>query len=54
MLRALLLNPKVSAYTYIFGNYYFKTTPIVPPGKKAVLNSKPGQCLTWYLNGESV
>ena len=28
------LNPKISAYTYIFGNYDFNTTLIEPPGKK--------------------
>ena len=53
MLRASRLNPKISAYTYICGNYDFNTTPIAPPGTKVVVHSKPYQRLTWYLNVES-
>ena len=53
MLRASQLNPKILAYTYIFGHYDFNTTPIVPPGIKIVVHSKPDQCLTWDLNGET-
>ena len=34
MLQASLFNTKISAYTYIFGNYDFNTTLIEPPGKK--------------------
>ena len=32
MLRASRLNPKISAYTYMFVNYDFNTTPIAPLG----------------------
>ena len=53
MLQASRLNPKISAYTYIFGNYYFNTTPIAPPGTKVVFHYKPCQRLTWYLNAEA-
>ena len=53
MLRASRLNPKILAYTYIFGQYYFNTIPIVPPGINIVVHSKPDQFLTWYLNGET-
>ena len=52
MLRSSRLNPKISAYTHIFGKYDFSTTPIAPPGTKVVVHSKPDQCLTWYLSGE--
>ena len=54
MLQASRLNPKISAYTYIFGNYDYNTTPISPPGTKVVVNSKPDQRLTWDLNGEAI
>ena len=54
MLQDSRLNPEISAYTYIFGNYDFKYTPITPPGTKVVVHSKPYQRLTWDLNGESV
>ena len=54
MLRASILNSKISAYTYIFGNYDFNTTPIEPADKRLVGHYKPDQRLTWYLNGESV
>ena len=53
MLRASRLNPKISAYTYSFGNYDFNTTPIEPPGTRVVIHSKPHQRLTWELNGEA-
>ena len=49
MLRASWLNPKISAYTYIFGKYDFNATPIAPPGKKLVVHSNPYQHLTWYF-----
>ena len=52
MLQYLQLNPKISAYTFIFASYDFNTTPIAPPGTKVVVNYKPYQRLTWELNGE--
>ena len=53
MLRASKLNPKISAYTYIYGNYDLNITTISPPGTKAVVHSKPDQRLTCCLNGEA-
>ena len=52
MLQYLQLNPKISAYTYIFASYDFNTTPIASPGTRVVVNYKPYQRLTWELNGE--
>ena len=51
-LRSSRSNPKLSAYTYIFGEFYFASTPLAPPGTKIVAHIKSGQKLTWELNGE--
>ena len=32
LLRTLRTNPKISAYAYLFGNFDFNKTPLVPPG----------------------
>ena len=34
LLRSSRENPKISAYTYIFGKFNFNATPLAPPGKK--------------------
>ena len=52
MLRASRSNPKVSAYTYVFGEFDFASTPMAPPGTKIVTHRKPNNRGTWELNGE--
>ena len=53
MLRVSRLNPKISAYTYIFGNYGFNTTTIADPGTKLIVHFKPYKLLTWVLDVEA-
>ena len=36
LLRASRSNPKISAYTYVFGEFNFLATPLAPPGTKIV------------------
>ena len=46
-------NPKLSAYSYLFGSYDFNKTPMDPPGTKVVIHQKPSQHASWDLNGKS-
>ena len=41
LLRASRSNPKISAYTHIFGEFNFSATPLAPPGTKIVTHVKP-------------
>ena len=52
LLRVARINPKLSAYTYIFGEFNFLATPLAPPGTKIVTHIKPNNRGTWELNGE--
>ena len=52
LLRASRANPKLSAYTFLFGNFDFTATPLAPPGTKVVVHKKSDQRRTWELNGE--
>ena len=52
LLRAARVNPKLSAWAYLFGQYDYNTTPIVPPGTKVVVHSKPEERASWAPNGE--
>ena len=45
-------NPKLSAYTYMFGEFDFVAIPLAPPGTKVIAHIKSGQKLTWELNGK--
>lgn len=52
LLRNATTNPKLSAYSYLFGNYNFLKHPMAPPGIKVVAHSKPGIRQSWQPNGE--
>ena len=52
LLRSARVNPKLSAYSYIFGDFNFTSTPMAPPGTKIVAHIKPNNRGTWELNGE--
>jgi hypothetical protein len=53
LLRTARVNPKLSAYAYIFGEFNFSATPLAPPGTKIVAHIKSDQRRTWELNGET-
>ena len=53
MLQTARSNPKLFAYTYIFGEFNFSATPLDPPGTKVVAHVIPTVCGTWELNGEA-
>jgi hypothetical protein len=52
LLRSLRVNPKVSAYAYLNGNFDFNKTPLAPPEIKVVIHLKPDQRAEWSYHGE--
>ena len=51
MLRSARVNPKLSAYAYVFGEFNFSATPLAPPGTKVVSHHKPDQRKSWGPQG---
>ena len=52
LLRSARTNSQLLAYTYMFGEFNFASTPLAPPGTKVMVHIKPcGRC-TWELNGD--
>ena len=52
LLRTSRLNPNLSAYALLNGNFDFNRTPMAPPGTKVVMHTKPKQRSTWGNHGE--
>lgn len=52
LLRSSRMNPKLSAYAQLFGQFDYNKSPIAPPGTKIVAHVKPSVHGTWDLNGE--
>ena len=51
LLRNARLNPKLSSYAFLFGNYDFNSWPMAPPGTKILIHEKPKQRSTWAPHG---
>ena len=51
LLRQSRINPNLSAYAQIWGQFDFNRTPLVPPGTKLILHEKPSQRTTWSALG---
>ena len=43
LLRTSRINPNLSAYAQIWGQFDYNKTPLVPPGTKVILHEKPQQ-----------
>ena len=52
LLRNSRANPKLSSYAYLFGNFDFNKTPMVPCGTKVVAHIKPDKNTSWGFKGE--
>ena len=52
LLRASRLNPKLSAWAFLFGEFDYMKTPLAPPGTKCLVHLKTSQRPTWSPNGE--
>jgi hypothetical protein len=51
LLRGSRLNPKLSAWAQLNGNFDFNRTPIAPPGIRVIVNEKPGARTSWSPHG---
>ena len=47
LLRSSRVNPSVSAYSYLYGQYDFKNTP----GTFVIVHEKIGDCTSWVHHG---
>lgn len=54
LLRSSRINPKLSAYSYIHGNFNFLTIPLAPPGTRIVAHINPEKKGSYEFNGEMV
>jgi hypothetical protein len=52
LLRNSRVNPKLSSYAYLFGNFDFNTTPLAPPGTRVQVQIKTGQRGSWSYHSE--
>ena len=52
LLRNARVNTKLSAWTYLFGNFNFNATPLAPPGTKILLHLKSKVRGSWSYHGE--
>ena len=51
IMRQCRINPKLSAYAYLFGQFDFNATPLAPPGTRVLAHEKPQQRKTWAPHG---
>lgn len=51
LLRNSRVNPKLSSWAYIFGNFDYNSTPLAPPGTKVVVHQKPQVRASWDPHG---
>ena len=51
LLRASRVNPSLSSYAYLNGNFNFTSTPLAPPGTKVVVHSKINNRPSWGSRG---
>jgi hypothetical protein len=52
LLRSSRVNPKLSSYAYLFGNFDFNKTPLAPPGTRVAVHLKPDQRASWAYHTE--
>jgi hypothetical protein len=51
-LRTSRINPKLSAATYIYGQYDFNRAPMAPPGTRIIAHETPNRRRTWAPHGQ--
>ena len=47
LLRNSWVNPHLSPYAYLFGQFDFNATPLAPAGTKVLVHEKPSQRASW-------
>jgi hypothetical protein len=51
LLRTSRINPRLSAWSQLNGNFDFNRTPMAPPGTKIISHSKPANRTSWAPHG---
>ena len=46
-LRQSRILPHLSAYTHIFGEFYYNRTPLAPPGTRILIHNRPNDIASW-------
>ena len=52
MLRISRCNPNLSVYAYLFGQFDYNKTPVVPPDIKVLAFDGPDERPSWAPNGQ--
>ena len=52
LLRSARLNPRLSAYNFLFGIFDFNKTPLAPPGTKVLAHVKTDKRKSWSQQGD--
>ena len=52
MLRGARVNPKLSAYAYLFGQLNYNATPMAPPRTRVVAHANPSTRSSWDPHGQ--
>ena len=53
LLRRSRLNPKLSAHAFLFGQFDYNKTPIIPPGTKILVHKKTENRGSWAPTGDN-
>ena len=52
LLRQSRLNPKLSGYAQLHGQFNYNATPLAPPGTKVIVHEKPSTRKSWAVKGQ--
>ena len=52
LLRGSRMNPKLSAYAQVKGEFDYNRTPLAPPGIRVLIHEKPDNRPSWGVHGE--
>ena len=52
LLSTARVNPSLSAHTFLFDNFNYNKTPLVPPGTRVVTHTKTSKRASWELDKE--
>ena len=52
LLRTFRTCPNISVYAHLHGTCHFDSTPLAPPGVRALLYNDPNQCVSYGVHGD--
>eukprot|EP00957_Ditylum_brightwellii_P019003 1430359-Ditylum_brightwellii.AAC.1 len=53
LLQPCCINPALSAQTAMHGEFHFESTPMAPPGTKALIHIKPNKRASWGFHADN-